>query len=256
MPAPTSNTPSGADGLTPLDDRRGPNLAGRGRHVPSRAAPVPPISLEELLERGADVNAQSKTGVTALMIAATHNNPPMIGMLIDAGADPTLKNNSGKTAADVAELNGNAEAAAGHHGAGLRRSRRATPSARVREYQPMISAELGVQSLVRGRGVSRGPCCPLLCVGAVGAAEPARRRGGREQGGRRHHRRALQRRRLRLPRSQARRRPQSRLRAGQDRARHGRLWLVRQYHLPRQGQRRRSNTPSTSGSSPTATSSR
>ena len=48
--------------------------------------------------------------MTALMIAATHNNPPMIGMLIDAGADPTLKNKLGQTAADVAELNGNLEA--------------------------------------------------------------------------------------------------------------------------------------------------
>ena len=63
-----------------------------------------------LLDGGADVNAQSKAGVTALMIAATHNNPPMIGMLIDAGADPTLKNKLGQTAADVAELNGNLEA--------------------------------------------------------------------------------------------------------------------------------------------------
>ncbi len=44
------------------------------------------------------------------MIAATHNNPPMIGLLIDAGADPTLKNSQGQTAADVAELNGNLEA--------------------------------------------------------------------------------------------------------------------------------------------------
>ena len=35
----------------------------------------------------------------------------MIGMLIDAGADVTAKNNSGQTAADVAELNGNLEAA-------------------------------------------------------------------------------------------------------------------------------------------------
>jgi ankyrin repeat protein len=62
-----------------------------------------------LLARGANVNAQSKNGVTPLMIAATHNNPPMIGILIDAGADVTLKNKLGQTAADVAELNGNLE---------------------------------------------------------------------------------------------------------------------------------------------------
>ena len=43
------------------------------------------------------------------MIAATHNNPPMIGILIDAGSNVTLKNKLGQTAADVAELNGNLE---------------------------------------------------------------------------------------------------------------------------------------------------
>jgi ankyrin repeat protein len=64
-----------------------------------------------LVERGADVNAKSKSGVTALMVAATYNNPPMIGLLIEAGADTSVKNNQGKTAEGVAELNGNVEAA-------------------------------------------------------------------------------------------------------------------------------------------------
>ena len=64
-----------------------------------------------LIAGGADVNAQSKNGVTPLMIAATHNNPPMIGVLIDAGADVSAKDNQGQTAADVAKLNGNLEAA-------------------------------------------------------------------------------------------------------------------------------------------------
>jgi ankyrin repeat protein len=45
------------------------------------------------------------------MIAATHNNPPMIGLLIESGADIDAKNSQGKTAQDVAELNGNMEAA-------------------------------------------------------------------------------------------------------------------------------------------------
>ena len=57
------------------------------------------------------MNAKSKEGVTALMIAAAHNNPPMIGLLIDAGADINAKNDQGKTAQDVAKLNDNAEAA-------------------------------------------------------------------------------------------------------------------------------------------------
>jgi ankyrin repeat protein len=46
-----------------------------------------------------------------LMIAAVHNNPPMIGLLMESGADTSLKNDQGQTAANVAELNGNIEAA-------------------------------------------------------------------------------------------------------------------------------------------------
>ena len=57
------------------------------------------------------MNAKSSTGTTALMIAATHNNPPMIGLLIESGADIDAKNSQCKTAQDVAELNGNMEAA-------------------------------------------------------------------------------------------------------------------------------------------------
>ena len=51
-----------------------------------------------LLERRAKLNAQSKNGMTALMVAAAHNSPPMIGLLMDAGADPTIKNKRGQTA--------------------------------------------------------------------------------------------------------------------------------------------------------------
>lgn len=103
------NTPSGDEGLTPL-------MVAAGQTSPAEGAMFLPGSTRPtdiargLLDRGADVNAQSKSGVTALMVAATHNNPPMIGMLIDAGADPALKNNLGQTAADVAERNGNLEA--------------------------------------------------------------------------------------------------------------------------------------------------
>src|SRR4029079_13409196 len=63
------------------------------------------------IDRGADVNAKSKSGVTPLMVAASHNNPPMIGILIDSGSDLSAKDNQGQTAADVAKLNGNLEAA-------------------------------------------------------------------------------------------------------------------------------------------------
>jgi ankyrin repeat protein len=77
--------------------------------LPSSTRPLEIAKL--LIEKGADVNAQSKNGTTPLMVAATHNNPPMIGLLIESGADVALKNKQGKTAAEVAELNKNAEAA-------------------------------------------------------------------------------------------------------------------------------------------------
>jgi len=103
------NEPSGDDGLTPLMIAAGQTSAAEGAmFVPGSTRPTD--IAQGLIERGADVNAQSKSGVTALMIAAAHNNPPMIGILIDAGADPSLKNSLGQTAADVAERNGNLEA--------------------------------------------------------------------------------------------------------------------------------------------------
>jgi quinoprotein dehydrogenase-associated probable ABC transporter substrate-binding protein len=101
---------SGNDGLTPLmliAAQTGP--AEGARFVPGSTRPSD--IARGLIDRGAEVNAQSKGGVTALMIAATHNSAPMIGLLMDAGADPSIKNNIGLTAADVAEKNGNLEAA-------------------------------------------------------------------------------------------------------------------------------------------------
>jgi hypothetical protein len=86
--------------------------AGRDDTFVVLAGSTRPIDIaKELIERKADVNAKSSTGMTALMIAAAHNNPPMIGLLIESGADPDAKNNQGQTAADVAGINGNLEAA-------------------------------------------------------------------------------------------------------------------------------------------------
>ena len=38
-----------------------------------------------LIAHKADVNAVSKSGVTALMLAAAHNNPPIVGLLSAVG---------------------------------------------------------------------------------------------------------------------------------------------------------------------------
>ena len=74
--------------------------------------PTPLAIAEELIKRGANVNAQSKDGITALMIAAGQNNAPMIGLLLRAGADPKMTSVAGKTALDIANEAGN-EAATG-----------------------------------------------------------------------------------------------------------------------------------------------
>jgi quinoprotein dehydrogenase-associated probable ABC transporter substrate-binding protein len=61
----------------------------------------------ELLSRGVDVNATNVDGVTALMIAAAHDNSAMIGLLLQSGADPHAKSAQGETARDIAAKNDN-----------------------------------------------------------------------------------------------------------------------------------------------------
>ena len=77
-------------------------LSPQARTTHLAAGPTPVDIAELLIERGAAVDAKSAAGVTALMVAAGHNNAPMIGLLLGKGADPATKNNLGKTALDVA----------------------------------------------------------------------------------------------------------------------------------------------------------
>jgi ankyrin repeat protein len=65
---------------------------------------------KDLIARGADVNAISKEGITALMIAARQDNQAMIGLLYQAGADLRIKSLAGKTALDIATEARNAAA--------------------------------------------------------------------------------------------------------------------------------------------------
>jgi quinoprotein dehydrogenase-associated probable ABC transporter substrate-binding protein len=104
------NSTSGPESLTPLMIAASQTQAAEGeRFLPGSTRPIDVA--KDLIDRKADVNAKSATGMTALMIAAAHNNPPMIGLLIESGADPNAKNNQGQTAADIAQINGNLEAA-------------------------------------------------------------------------------------------------------------------------------------------------
>jgi quinoprotein dehydrogenase-associated probable ABC transporter substrate-binding protein len=60
-----------------------------------------------LLARKATLNTVDTDGVTALMIAAAHDNPQMIALLVQAGANPQMKSAAGETARDIAVRNDN-----------------------------------------------------------------------------------------------------------------------------------------------------
>jgi quinoprotein dehydrogenase-associated probable ABC transporter substrate-binding protein len=101
--------PSGKDGLTPL------MLVASQPQARKRAASVvqgpSPVDLAKMLiAKGADVNAATAKGVTALMVASAHNNPPLIGLLLQSGAKLDAKTPDGKTALDIAKANQNAAA--------------------------------------------------------------------------------------------------------------------------------------------------
>jgi quinoprotein dehydrogenase-associated probable ABC transporter substrate-binding protein len=107
-------TPVGDAGLTPLmlaAGKEGRRLTlGAGVSRVEKVDPKEPDPLaitRALIEKGANVNAVSKSGVTALILAAAHNNTPIVGLLAEVGADRNFRNRDGKTASDVAQQNGN-----------------------------------------------------------------------------------------------------------------------------------------------------
>jgi len=62
-----------------------------------------PLVVELLIEAGAEVNARTEAGWTALMYAARDNpNPEVVLTLMKAGADPTLRDSEGKSVRDHA----------------------------------------------------------------------------------------------------------------------------------------------------------
>lgn len=63
--------------------------------------------LTELLQKDAEVNATTSTGLTPLMIALRDSDIPATAItLLNAGADPTLQDSDGRTALDYATENG------------------------------------------------------------------------------------------------------------------------------------------------------
>jgi quinoprotein dehydrogenase-associated probable ABC transporter substrate-binding protein len=62
---------------------------------------------QELIKHGANINAVTTHGVSALMVAAAHDNAPIIGVLVRAGARADIRSEEGQTALDIAQQNGN-----------------------------------------------------------------------------------------------------------------------------------------------------
>lgn len=95
------NAPVGKEGVTPLM-LTATKKGAQKRDTWIAQGPSPMLLAEELIARGADVNARTKAGISALMIAAGHNNAPMVGLLARSGADPLATSAQGKTALDIA----------------------------------------------------------------------------------------------------------------------------------------------------------
>lgn len=94
--------PSGKEAVTPLMVVA-TQITAQTRAAHITQGPSPIELAQHLIDKGANVNAASKDGVTPLMIAAGHNNVPMIGVLLRAGADPSLKSSADRTALDIAK---------------------------------------------------------------------------------------------------------------------------------------------------------
>lgn len=105
-----TDAPAGAERLTPLMLIASQPLA-KGRAARFNQGMSSVDIGRRLIKSGADVNAKSAKGVTPLMIAAAHDNPPLIGLLLQAGADASAKTPEGQTALDIAKANQNKAAA-------------------------------------------------------------------------------------------------------------------------------------------------
>ena len=95
------NATSGIENVTPLMVLA-TQLAAKTRSGNLAQGPQPLDLARLLVDKGANVNALSKDNVNAVMIAAGHNNAPIIGLLAGAGADLEAKSSSGQTALEIA----------------------------------------------------------------------------------------------------------------------------------------------------------
>jgi quinoprotein dehydrogenase-associated probable ABC transporter substrate-binding protein len=106
---------AGADVNTPASTHRLTPLMVVASELPPEADSMvrilqqhgPMDTARALLAHKAKLDAVDADGVTALMIAAAHDNSQMIALLIQAGADPHMKSAAGETARDIAARNDN-----------------------------------------------------------------------------------------------------------------------------------------------------
>lgn len=104
------NARSGYEEVTPLMVAA-TQLPAKTRSGNLVQGPQPVDLARMMIDKGADVNLTSKDGVTALMIAAGHNNAALVGLLAGAGADVNAKSAQGQTALDIATSAGFEQAA-------------------------------------------------------------------------------------------------------------------------------------------------
>ncbi len=88
---------------------RGADVNAQARN-PQRVAPLHAAAavrdhhmMKLLLERGADVNARQQLGFTPFHTAASRGDIEMAKLLLDHGADPRARTDDGKNAIDIAE---------------------------------------------------------------------------------------------------------------------------------------------------------
>jgi ankyrin repeat protein len=67
------------------------------------------VVVKFLLARGADINAQTESGATALIYAVSHNQPEVVEVLIKAGADVNAISSAGWSILDYAREYGESE---------------------------------------------------------------------------------------------------------------------------------------------------
>jgi hypothetical protein len=86
-----------------------PNLAGEGLPVVDAADRADPRILEAILKAGANPNAMSPNGNTALCRASYNGHKQNVQLLLDHGANPELANRDGKIAMEIAANRGHEE---------------------------------------------------------------------------------------------------------------------------------------------------